>query len=213
MARLEGRNTRTVFTNLEIVSDDGMRVISIETSAECTHLFERDANNNPYGWQNRVKYTLDPDQRALVAKAISPVDVSYERKEIEKISSTRFQIPQPEPEVIEEENCSPIAIADAQAAAALVAKEARIEAVKFELRLDHTRDKHWSADVEGCPLCDAKIIPQRAANKIPPATNYIDLPEDDPENDIAPHSLFPEDGNDTYTPAKFNAAGEEILPF
>jgi len=159
MAQLTGKNIRTEIKQLEIVSDDGKRVITIEqTSDGNVQLIERDANDEPWAWDGRTIYTLESDQRTLVTTAISKADASYYRDRLDKVVSTRFQIPQP---VVEEvkEDCSPIAVADAQAAAALTEKEARIEAVKFEMRLDHTRDRHVSADVEGCPLCDAKVIP------------------------------------------------------
>ena len=166
MAQLTGKNIRTEIKQLEIVSDDGKRVITIEqTSDGNVQLIERDANDEPWAWDGRTIYTLESDQRTLVTTAISKADASYYRDRLDKVVSTRFQIPQP---VVEEvkEDCSPIAVADAQAAAALTEKEARIEAVKFEMRLDHTRDRHVSADVEGCPLCDAKVIPSAPA-KVP----------------------------------------------
>jgi hypothetical protein len=160
MAQLTGKNIRTEITQLEIVSDNGKRVITIEKQYDgSTKLIERDANELPYYGQNRTEYTIEPEQKGIIALAITQLDATYDRSKLDKIATTRFQIEQPEPEKVEEENCSPIAIADAQAAAALTAKEARIEAVKFELRLDHTRDRHVSADVEGCPLCGAKVIP------------------------------------------------------
>ena len=156
MSQLTGKNIRTEIRQLEIVSDDGKRVITIDWMPDgSTKLIERDANDQPYGWENRTTYTLEPEQKNMVSVAIQHADASYNRANLDKITPTRFQIPQPEPEP--EENCSPIAIADAQAASALTVKEARIEAVKFELRLDHARDKHISADVEGCPVCDAKF--------------------------------------------------------
>jgi hypothetical protein len=159
MAQLTGKNIRTEIRQLEIVSDDGNRVITIEqTNDGNVQLIERDANAEPWAWEGRTVYTLKADQRTLVTTAINRSDASYYRTQLDDVVSTRFQIPQPETEKVEEENCSPIAIADAQAAAALAARDARIEAVKFELRLDHTRYKHVSADVEGCPLCDAKVI-------------------------------------------------------
>jgi hypothetical protein len=164
MAQLTGKVVRTEITQLEIVSDDGKRVITIEKQFDgSTKLVERDANELPYYGYNRTEYTIEPEQRGIIALAITQLDATYDRSKLDKISHTRFQIEQPEPEKVEEENCSPIAIADAQAAAALVAKEARIETLKFELRVDHTRDRHATGDVEGCPLCDAKVIPSARA--------------------------------------------------
>lgn len=164
MAQLTGKTVRTEIRQLEIVSDDGKRVITIEHANNGdTQLVERDANDEPWAWDGRTTYTLKANQRDLVTTAINKSDASYYRERLDDVPVTRFQIEQPKAEEPEPENCSPIAIADAQAAAALTAKEARIEAVKFELRLDHTRDRHASADVEGCPLCDAKVIPSARA--------------------------------------------------
>ena len=160
MSQLTGKIVRAEIKQLEIVSDDGKRVITIEPRSDgSTKLVERDANDTPYGWQNRTEYTLEDEQKTVVTLAILHNDASYDRPALDKITSTRFQIPQPEPEKVEEENCSPIAVADAQAASALAVKEARIEAVKFEMALDHSRDRHASGDVNGCPKCDAKVYP------------------------------------------------------
>jgi hypothetical protein len=158
MSQLTGKSTRTEITRLEIVSDDSKRVLAISKEGDKIKLIERDANDNPYGWENRIIYTLDAEQKKLVGIAILTTDAAYNLKELDKISITQFQIPQPEPEKEPIADCSPIAVADAQAAAALVAKEARIEAVQFEMRLDHTRDKHAYEHVEGCPLCVESVF-------------------------------------------------------
>ena len=109
-------------------------------------------------------------------------DAEYDRRALDKVSSTQFQIEQPKPVEEPEENCSPIAVADAQAAAALVEKETKIEAAKFEMRLDHTRDKHIRADVEGCPLCEGKVLP-RNSDYVNPNVNMQTIEDEDDELD------------------------------
>ena len=153
MSQLVGKAIVTRIIGLDVVSDDGKHVLRVMQDGDKVKLVERDADDSPYGWTNRITYTLEDTQKNLVALAVRNGDAQYDRTALDKVSSTQFQIEQPEPIEEPKEDCSPIAIADAQAAAALVAKEARIEAVQFEMRLDHTRDKHYNSTIEGCPLC------------------------------------------------------------
>lgn len=175
MAQLVGKTITTKITGLDIVSDDGKHVLRVVHDGEKIQLVERDANDSPYGWENRILYTLDSDQKDLVAIAVRNGDAQYNRSQLEKVTSTQFQIEQPKPAEEPTTDCSPIAVADAQAAASLVEKEARIEAIKFEMRLDHTRDRHITADVEGCPLCEGTVL---SRTRWDPTVNEI---KDDPD--------------------------------
>jgi hypothetical protein len=176
MSQLVGKTVVTKITGLDIVSDDGKHVLRVTQNGDTIQLVERDANDSPYGWKDRITYTLDGSQQTLVSLAVRNGDAQYDRGALDKITSTQFQIEQPkvdEPTT----DCSPIAVADAQAAAALVEKEAKIEAVKFEMRLDHTRDRHITADVEGCPLCEGKVLPR--SSSLPVSLDLTQEDEDD----------------------------------
>jgi hypothetical protein len=173
MSQLVGKTIVTKITGLDIVSDDGKHVLRIIQEGDKVKLVERDANDNPFGWTNRIVYTLEDEQKNLVSIAVRNGDAQYERSQLDKINGTQFQIEQPKPDEPPTTDCSPIAVADAQAAAALVASEARIEAIKFELRLDHTRNKHITADVEGCPLCESKVLP-RSVDLTEDEDDYLD---------------------------------------
>lgn len=168
MAQLGGKNVRTLVTQLELLSDDGSYVLTIENTDSSTgpRIKVRRPWQSPWDsglavWQVA---TRDAD---LVSKAIAGHDTSYNRTALDAVDNTRFTGDDPEAgneaaiAAGVEARCSELDIERAKSAR--IAEER--ELLRLTLVHDHSLDRHATGMVEGCESCDkslANVIGQRS---------------------------------------------------
>ena len=155
MAQLGGRTIRTLVTSLEALSDDGKLVL----------MFDREESGNvrirtrlPWesAWANNgSSFQLGARNARLLGKLFESSDVSYSRSELDEIETSDFTADAPP-----DSDAAAQAQADYEARCTeLDIERARAANIQQEFILDHSRDKHITADVPGCPSCEAKVIP------------------------------------------------------
>ena len=177
MAQLGGRSIRTLVTSLEALSDDGQFVLMFDTSGETGTVVK---TRRPWEstWGSELPtFTLDRRSSQMLAKVLTGDDASYQRVDLEGIATSDFR----------GENPDTSAAAEAQAKADYEARcteldieRARAANIQQEFILDHSRDKHVTGDVPGCPSCEAKVIPSVMPERDP----GLDSIGDDDAEDI-----------------------------
>ncbi len=102
----------------------------------------------------QATFTVNKPDADILAKLVGNQDASYQRSTLDAIDATDFHGTNPN-EVNEEAVAREVEARCAQ----LDIERAKAANVQQEFILDHSRDKHITADVPGCPSCEAKVIP------------------------------------------------------
>jgi hypothetical protein len=156
MATLAGRAIRTVIHSLEVVSDDSQTVLMLDRGTDGSVVLKiRKAHEDSWS-ATGPRFNVVQSDAAILAQAINGSDVQYSRKAVEEVPVADFRLPNPEP--VEDPNKPDCSQLDIERARAENLREER-EVLADQFRLDHSRDKHYSANVVGCPTCEAKVIP------------------------------------------------------
>lgn len=168
-----GKTTRETIESIEIVSDDMTQVMVLERDGDNLRIKMRDATGSRWDLKEFAKLT--PRDRQAVGVIFDGGQIqSWQRTYLDDITDQSFSMPKPpEPEDEATGDCTPLDIERAKAANL---EEERAN-IALQMELDHSRDKHVTADVPGCPACDRKYIPG------PPKVSYTDEQGQDRDED------------------------------
>jgi len=151
MAQLGGKSIRTVVTSLEILSDDGKQVLMLDAQDGGVKIRVRQAFESAWGSYNG--WTVSKGDAEIVAKIVANHDAQYNLSALNAISSTDFTAEDVRGAAIEKEveaRCSQLDIERAKAAN--IAEEKDLLAKT--LVVQHLDDKHMTASITGCELCE-----------------------------------------------------------
>ena len=155
MAQLGGKAVRTVITQLELLADDGSFVLMLDaiTDGGAALKVRRPWEST---WGSYPTFTITRRDADIVAKLIAGQDGNYVRTQLDELPTSDFTGVDPNPpedvaaQAEYEARCTELDI-----------ERARAANIQQEFILDHSRDKHITADVTGCPTCEAKVITSR----------------------------------------------------
>ena len=192
MAQLSGRKFVSRILQLEVVSDDAKHVLVItrdDSPSGLTKLTVRKAWESLWGSDGPV-FTLEPTQLGTIGMALSGADASWDVESVKRVKYDSFMADDPDPKPDPNRpDCSQLDIERAKAAN--MTEQAAL--IKAEMVLDHSRDKHVTGDVTGCPSCENKhITPALGGSDDRPKPEPFDYrytpsdhlvgDDDDPEN-------------------------------
>lgn len=157
-AQLSGRETRTLITALELLSDDEEQVLMLNRQEDGSVILR---TRQPYenAWSaSGPRYEVKAEDARRLSQLLGSQDI-YSSSYLDDIPAKKISRNKP-PEVVEAElankpaECTEL---DIERAKAENLKEQR-EIVQLELERDHAQDKHITADVPGCPACERKDL-------------------------------------------------------
>jgi len=141
---------------LELLSDDGEHVLMLDSVDGLGGGGVTFKTRRPWesAWGSHPTFTVNSRDADLVAKLVANQDAKYVERQLANIVTSDFSGKDPNPPEDEaakleyEARCTELDI-----------ERARAANIQQEFILDHSRDKHITADVTGCPTCEAKVIP------------------------------------------------------
>jgi hypothetical protein len=151
MAQLGGKSIRTTIQSLEVLSDDGKQVLMFDTLESGVKIRVRAAHESP--WGSHPTWMVSKSDAEILAKIVGGHDAQYNLSALTAITSSDFTADDVTGAAIDaavEARCSQLDIERAKAANIAEEKDLLVKT----LVVQHLDDKHMTASITGCELCE-----------------------------------------------------------